>query len=71
MRDKYGSDAVEFVPGASPSDTRVDEGAIQQALAAAARADVIVIVLGDSGEGRSKALPTIHVIVGDKTATDS
>ena len=61
LRQQFGNDAVTFVAGACPSDVQVNQSGIQAAVAAASRADVIVMVLGDTGEGNHT---TDHLATG-------
>jgi hypothetical protein len=51
LQRRFGERDVAFLPTVSPSDTTVNMTAIAHALAAARSSDVIVMVLGDSGEG--------------------
>lgn len=53
LRARFG-DAVTFVPGASPNDVEINRTSIKSAVAAAAGSDLVVMVLGDSGEGSAR-----------------
>lgn len=54
LRAKFGNAAVTFVPAASPNDDETNHAGIESAVAAAGRSDLVVMVLGDSGEGSAR-----------------